>query len=61
MLLLKKEQKSQQDAKVCYICGKRFIKNMLKKKIIVKSEIVSIILINKERWKLANVRFNVPQ
>ena len=28
----KKEQKSQQDAKVCYICGKRFIKTHAKEK-----------------------------
>ena len=44
--LAKEELKSRQDAKVCYIFGKRILKNSLKVKIIGKLETIAIIQVN---------------
>ena len=44
--LTKKELKSHQDAKVCYICGKRILKTFPKNKNNQKFEIIAIIQIN---------------
>ena len=49
MLPLKnKELKAHEDAKICYICGKYFIKNSLGIYIIEMLEIIAIIKVNKE-------------
>ena len=49
MLPLRKEElKSHQDAKVCYICGKRFLKKFANDKIIGKLETVVTIQVNIE-------------
>ena len=46
LLLTKDELKSHQDAKVCYICGKRILQKLAKKKIIQKLEITAILQVN---------------
>ena len=46
--LTKEELKSDQDAKLCYICGKIFIKKLANDKIIGKLEIILIIHVNVE-------------
>ena len=38
LLLTKKELRSQQDTKVCYICGKRFRKDKNQDKIQIKTK-----------------------
>ena len=63
MLSLKKEElKSYQDAKVCYICGKRFQKSLLMIKVIEKLETIAILQVNIEKQHIVHVliRFNVP-
>ena len=42
--LMKEELKSHQDAKVCYICGKRILKG----KIVGKFEVIATIQVNIE-------------
>ena len=44
----KKEIKTHQDAKVCYICGKKILKNSLKVKIVEQLETMVIIQVNIE-------------
>ena len=46
--LTNKELKAHEDAKICYICGKYFIKNSLGIYIIEMFEIIAIIKVNKE-------------
>ena len=46
--LTKEELKSNQDAKVCYICKKEFYRSSLKIKIIQKLQIIAIIQVNIE-------------
>ena len=46
--LTKEELKSDEDAKVCYICKKKFQKSSLKAKIIENLEIIIIIQVNIE-------------
>ena len=46
--LTKEELKSDQDAKLCYICGKIFIKKLANDKIIGKLVIILIIHVNVE-------------
>ena len=46
--LTNKELKAHEDAKICYICGKCFIKNSLWIYIIEMLEIIAIIKVNKE-------------
>ena len=60
--LTKEELKSYQDAKVCYICGKRFLKKLLMIKIMKKLDII-VIFRGKYRGaahSIYNLRFNVP-
>ena len=46
--LTNKELKAHEDAKICYICGKYFIKNSSGIYIIEMLEIIAIIKVNKE-------------
>ena len=46
--LTKEELKPHQDAKVCYICGKRILKKLSKSTNYGKLEIIAIIQVNIE-------------
>ena len=48
LLLTKEELKSYQDAKVCYICGKRFLKKFTNDKTIEKLDAMVTSQINIE-------------
>ena len=53
--LTRKELESNEDAKVCYICGKSFFRNSLEIKIIAKLEIIVITQVNKESQSIVFV------
>ena len=58
--LTKKELKSHQDARACYICGKRLLKKLLMINIIEKLGTIVIFQVNKEAHSICNLKFNVP-
>ena len=51
--LIKEQQKSYENAKNFYICREKFQNNMLKMKIIIKSEIIFTIQMNIEVLHIA--------
>ena len=60
--LAKKEQNSQQDANICYICGKKFVKNLAADKNHRKAR-DHYHYTGKDRGathSICNLRFNIP-